>query len=133
MQRDKELEISLAIVRLTTAFFLIIWALDKIIGTPAAMKTVSKYYMTIDSGTIIIAMGVAQLILVLAFAAGLFKTMSYGAVLLMHTVSVVSSIPVYMNPLARPNILFWAGLPTLAAILLLFILRKRDKLLTLGG
>lgn len=129
---DKELEITLAILRLSTAFFLMIWALDKIFGTGRAMQTVSKYYMAIDSSTVILAMGLAQLLIIALFAAGLFKTFSYGAVLAMHTVSVLASYPRYLDPLARPNILFWAAIPVLAGMILLFVLRSRDRWLTLG-
>lgn len=131
--QDRQLEISLAIVRLSTAFFLIIWALDKIIGTGGAQKTFSKYYFNVDEAFIIVAIGVIQLLIVLTFAAGLFKTFSYGFVLLMHTGSVLASIPRYMDPLARPNILFWAAIPVLGAMLLLFILRNRDRFLTAGN
>ena len=130
--QDRQLEISLAIVRLSTAFFLSIWAIDKIIGAPSAIKTFSKYYMTMDSTAVIIAIGVAQLIIFLLFAGGMFKTFTYGAVLLMHTGSVLASIPRYMDPLARPNILFWAAIPVLGAIIMLFILRDRDRSLTLS-
>lgn len=129
---DRDLEISLALIRLSTAFFLIIWAIDKIIGAPTAIKTFSKYYMVMDSTAVIIAIGAAQLIIFLLFAGGMFKTFTYGAVLLMHTGSVLASIPRYMDPLARPNILFWAAIPVLAAIIALFILRKRDRYLTIG-
>jgi hypothetical protein len=109
-----------------------IWALDKIIGTSAAQKTFSKYYMNVDESFVIILIGIVQLIVILAFAGGLFKTITYGFVLLMHTGSVLASIPRYMDPLARPNILFWAAIPVLGAMLLLFILRDRDRFLTVG-
>ncbi len=130
--KNRELKISLAILRLSTAFFLCIWAIDKILGTERAMQTVSKYYLSIDSATIILVMGIIQLIIVLLFAAGLFKTLTYSAVLLMHTVSVLASIPRYMDPLGRPIILFWAAIPVLGGMILLFLLRRGDTFLTLG-
>lgn len=129
---DWPLELSLAIVRLSTAFFLMIWALDKVIGTGAAQKTFSKYYMNVDESFLIILIGIAQLILILTFAGGLFKTFTYGIILVMHTGSVLASIPRYMDPLARPNILFWAAIPVLGAMILLFILRERDRFLTVS-
>lgn len=128
---DRELEITLAILRLSTAFFLAIWALDKILGTGRAMQTFSKYYAVVDSSTLIIAFGIIQLIIIALFATGLFKTFSYGAVLAMHAVSTIASYPRYLDPLARPNILFWAAIPVLAGMLLLFVLRRRDRFLSL--
>ncbi|CAN0524301.1 unnamed protein product, partial [Scytosiphon promiscuus] len=105
---------------------------DKILNNQHAIKTVSKFYVSVDSTSIILALGVVQLIVVLAFAGGLFKTISYGAVFLMHAVSTVASYQLYMTPLARPNILFWAAIPVLAGLLLLFVLRHRDNFLTMG-
>lgn len=131
-QRDRELEIPLAILRLSSALFLAVWAFDKILNNQHAIKTVSKFYVSVDSTSIILALGVVQLIVVLAFAGGLFKTISYGAVFLMHAVSTVASYQLYMTPLARPNILFWAAIPVLAGLLLLFVLRHRDNFLTMG-
>lgn len=130
--RDRELEISLALIRLATAGFLLIWVADKLLNSTRAMQTFSKYYTEIPDGAAMLAVGVIQLIIVVAFAAGLFKTLSYGAVTLMHAVSTFASYKVYMDPLARPNILFWAAVPVLAAMIALFVLRHRDRLWTLS-
>ena len=46
----------------------------------------------------------------------------------MHAASTLASWAKYMDPWARPNILFWAALPVLGALIALFILRKRDTL-----
>lgn len=132
MPRDRELELMLLILRLATAGFLMIWAFDKILGPGPALQTFSKYYIPISGNALIMSLGIIQLAIFATFALGAFKTLSYGAVLAMHTVSVLASYPRYLEPLARPNILFWAGVPVLAGILLLFVLRRRDRLLSLG-
>ncbi|MBO6548452.1 MAG: hypothetical protein JJ964_02385 [Rhizobiales bacterium] len=129
---DRTLMISLAVMRLSTAFFLSIWAIDKILNTSRAGKTFSKFYLSVDEGTIILALGCLQLLIIFLFAAGLFKFFSYGAVTLMHTVSVAASYQIYMDPLGRPNILFWAAIPVLAGMIALFLLRDRDRCLTIG-
>lgn len=129
---DRELEISLALIRFATAGFLLVWVFDKLLNDQGAMRTFSKYYTEVSASEAIFAVGIAQLILVLAFAAGLFKTLTYGAVTLMHAASTFASYERYMDPLARPNILFWAAVPVLAAMIALFILRRRDRLLTIG-
>ncbi len=130
--RDRELELSLAMIRLSTAGFLLVWAFDKILGPQAAMQTFSKFYLPLNDGNVILGLGLAQLALILAFAAGAFKTPTYAAVLLMHAVSTFASWPRYLEPLARPNILFFAAFPVLGALVALFILRHRDRLLTIG-
>lgn len=129
---DRDLEISLALVRLSTAGFLLVWVFDKLLNSERAMQTFSKFYTEISADEAMFAIGIVQLILVSAFAAGLFKTFTYGVVTLMHAVSTLSSYKLYLEPFARPNILFWAAVPVLAAMIALFILRRRDRLLSLG-
>lgn len=129
---DRDLEFSLALMRFAIAGFLMVWVCDKLLNSSRAMQTFTKFYTEISADEAMFAVGVIQLVLVLAFAAGLFKTFTYGAVTLMHAVSTFSSYNVYLDPLARPNILFWAAVPVLAAMIALFILRRRDRLWTLG-
>ncbi len=50
----------------------------------------------------------------------------------MHTVSVAASYQIYMDPLSRPNILFWAAIPVLGGMIALFLLRNQDRFLTIG-
>ncbi len=80
-----------------------------------------------------IFVGVVQTAIILAFACGLWKIWTYGAVLLMHTASTLSTIGQLANPYSDINHLFWAAVPVLGALVVLFILRKDDKWLTLGG
>lgn len=129
---DRSLLISLAILRLSTAFFLSIWAIDKILNTSRAGKTFSKFYLSVDESTVILFLGCIQLLIILMFTVGLFKFFTYGAVLLMHTVSVAASYQIYMDPLSRPNILFWAAIPVLGGMIALFLLRNQDRFLTIG-
>lgn len=63
--------------------------------------------------------------IVLAFTIGLFRTFSYAAVLLMHTVSTLSSWRQYAEPFE--NLLFLAAWPMLAACVTLFLLRRYDE------
>ena len=123
---DPELALALLIIRWSAAAFLLVWALDKILGPDAALRTFSKFYLPLDSTAVIALIGIVQLALVLAFAAGAFRTWTYGAVVVMHAASTLASWAKYMDPWARPNILFWAALPVLGALIALFILRKRD-------
>jgi len=130
---DRDLECSLALIRVAIAGFLMVWVCDKLFNADGAVKTFSKYYFGLSGDSVMLGIGLLQLVLVLAFAAGLFKTITYGAVTLMHAVSTFASYERYMDPLARPNILFWAAVPVLAAMIALFVLRNRDRMWTLGS
>ncbi len=128
MSSDPTLEKCLVALRLSLAGFLSVWAFDKILNGSGAFATFTKYYASIPEGSVIMVIGVLQLILIVAFAVGAFRTFTYGAVTLMHTVSVAASWWRYADPLARPNILFWAGVPVLTAFVVLFVLRNRDRI-----
>ena len=68
------------------------WTLDKIIYPEHAAGVFSEFYGLESMGdNIFLAIGIVQLIITLSFAAGLFKTWTYGLVLLLHTVSTVST------------------------------------------
>ncbi len=58
------------------------------------------------------------------------KTWTYGAVLLFHAVSTLSSWQMYLG---FDNLLFFAAWPMLAACFTLFWLRDQDTLLTVGN
>ena len=125
---DGELAFALLIIRWPAAAILLIWALDKFLRSVAALKTFSKFYLPLDSATLIGLIGVLRLVLVLAFAVGAFRTWTYGAVVLMHAGSTLASWSKYLEPWDRPNILFWATIPVLGPLVALFILRRRDTL-----
>ncbi|GAF59021.1 hypothetical protein JCM18902_1849 [Psychrobacter sp. JCM 18902] len=73
--------------------------------------------------------GAAQFILILLFVTGLFKTWTYGIILLLHAISTFSTFGLYLKPF--DNLLFFAAWPMLAACLALFLMRDWDTL-TLG-
>lgn len=76
--------------------------------------------------------GTVQGIIVLGFVLGLLKRLTYGLVLILHTISTFSSYKMYMAPFAEgPSILFFAAWPMLAACFALYLLRDQDTLLTL--
>lgn len=132
VQRDTKLEISLLIIRLSFAAFMLVWALDKVIAPDHAQAVFSRYYFTELSPQPFIAIGLVQIAIILAFAMGFARFWSYGAVLVMHAVSTASTYAQLANPWeAGPRgLLFWAAVPALGAIIALFILRDRDQLLS---
>lgn len=132
-KRDTAFEISLLIMRLATAAFLLVWAIDKVVSPDHAQAVFSKFYDTNVSPGTLAAVGAAQMIVV-AFAAGAFRTWSYGAVLLMHAVSTASTFRQLMEPWGPgASLLFWAAVPVLAGMIALFALRSRDRLLSIDA
>lgn len=73
-------------------------------------------------------MGGIQLVIVLALLAGLYRRISYGAALAMHSLSVIATWRELINPydLSNHNHMFMTGVPVLAALWLLYMLRDFD-------
>jgi hypothetical protein len=134
MQKPSNLEVSLLIMRLATAVFLLVWAIDKIVNQGHAQNVFKTFYFTTPSPEILTALGAAQSLIVLAFAAGFARFWTYGAVLLMHLVSTLSTYGRLLNPWGSgAQLLFWAAIPILAAMLALFLLREQDRLLSIDA
>ncbi|MEO1207355.1 MAG: hypothetical protein AAFV45_13600 [Pseudomonadota bacterium] len=129
---DRDIQVSLLIMRWSIAAFLLVWGFDKILASDRAVSTFSKFYMQMSDTTIIAVLGIAQIVLILAFALGAFKTLTYGAITVMHAVSTFASWERYLAPFDRPNILFFAAILVLGALIALFIMRRRDTLLIIG-
>ena len=70
MEKPSNLELSLLIMRLATALFLLVWAIDKIVNQGHAQNVFKTFYFTTPSPQILTALGVLQSLIVLAFAVG---------------------------------------------------------------
>lgn len=126
---DRTLEISLLALRVTVALVLTVWALDKLVNPDHAAGIFSNFYGLNVGSTALYVIGAVQLAIIAALVAGAFKAVSYGLVLLMHAGSTLSSWRQYLEPF--DNLLFFAAWPMLAACLALFLLRDRDRFLSL--
>lgn len=124
--RPPQLAISLLLLRLGVAVVMAFWTADKFLNPDHAGAVFSNFYGLEGLGAhAFLAIGIAQALIVLAFTIGLFRTFSYAAVLLMHTVSTLSSWRQYAEPFE--NLLFLAAWPMLAACVTLFLLRRYDE------
>ena len=122
----------LLLLRLSVFISLIVWVLDKFLFPEHASQIFTAFYGVSGVGNAIVyVIGVVQLLLVLGFVAGFKKKITYGAVLLMHTLSHLVSIPRFLDPYTAPNLLFFASWPMLAACITLFYLRDLDTLWTI--
>jgi putative oxidoreductase len=134
MQKPSNLELSLLIIRLATAAFLLVWAIDKIVNQGHAENVFKTFYFLTPSPLVLTGLGVVQTLVIVAFAAGFARFWTYGAVLLMHAVSTLSTYGRLINPWGPgAQLLFWAAVPVLAAMLALFLLRGEDRLLSIDA
>lgn len=128
----RHLPLSLLLLRLGIGLVMAMWTIDKIINPDHAGAVFSNFYGLDAVGSdILLAIGLAQGVIVIAFVAGAFRTLSYSAVLVMHAISTLASWRQYID--AFENLLFFAAWPMLAACITLFLLRKADTLLSLDA
>ena len=132
MKDERRLQISLAIIRISLVLFFLVWSIGKLIVPELTQKVFATFYFSEISSTVAVGVGALQTVIVLIFLAGQFKMLSYGVILGMHTVSVLSTYRQLLDPYQPPNLLFWAGVSVLGASSALFLLRDRDRLLTLS-
>ena len=130
---DKRLQLSLLLLRLSVFLVMFMWTIDKFINPGHAASVYEKFYYIqgLDSA-VMYALGGIEIILLLLFLAGYQKKYTYGAVLILHAVSTLSSFKQYLAPFEGPSLLFFAAWPMLAACFALFLLRDQDKMLSIG-
>lgn len=126
---QKPLSRSLLMLRLGVFVVMLMWTLDKFIN-PAHTSKIFYGFYGIDwlTQNFSYVVGAIELLLILAFVAGLWRRWTYAGVLLIHAISTFSSYKQYMDPFG--NLLFFAAWPMLAACLTLYWLRDWDTLLT---
>lgn len=127
---EQQLPKALLALRLSVFIVMLVWTLDKFVNPDHASGVYETFYLIGGLGeTIFIVIGVLELVLILAFVAGLFKRWTYGIVLVLHAISTLSTWKLYLAPF--DNLLFFAAWPMLAACWALYLLRDADTLLTL--
>ena len=127
----RRLSLSLLLLRLSLGLVMMVWAFDKILNPGHGAAVLEGFYGLPGTGEQLIrAIGIVQGVIVLGFVLGIAKTWTYGAVLLMHSVTTLVSWSAYLEPLK--NILFFAAWPMLAACITLFLLRHQDRIASLS-
>ena len=128
---DWQQSLGLVILRLGLAWFLFVWAVNKILA-PVQYQKLWGYFHKIDIGaTLPYVMGGLQIVICVAIAAGLWRTLSYGLGFVMHGVTIVVILPSLLSPFVINN-----GFPTnrnqaialaaFAGFAALWLLRERD-------
>jgi putative oxidoreductase len=129
--RDSE-RAGLAILRIGLGVFLALWGIDKIVVPDATVQIFDSFYKIPISTAIAPAIGIAEVLLGLAIALGVWKTVTYGLGLLVHGVSTIASYRQLLDPFGD-NHLFLAAIPVLAGYAALYLLRRQDTMWALGG
>ncbi len=127
------LRLPLFFTRLSIAVFLLPWQLMRF-SKPETISNISQKYYKFSMPEIgSIVTGVLMMVLLLAFVAGFKKRISYGLVLVLHTIGTLTTIPYLIPGLEGFNILFMAAIPTIGAMWLLYVLREQDTLLSVDS
>lgn len=106
--------IRLALLTLRVSVFVIMfmWTIDKWVRPARAASIFEHFYGLGGLGQLVIGLvGGAELLLLLAFLIGFAPQITYGLVLLLHSISTLASYRQYVNPFDGNNLLFFAAWP----------------------
>lgn len=137
MDGDKSTQYGLFVIRLTIFILMIMWAVLKVMAPESYAGSdepgiFEEFYGVGIGANIVIVLGAAQILLLLAYLFGLFKFVTIGAVMLMNLASLIVSLPLILDPGTEKNILFLTAIPVFGASLAHFLMRKQDTFLSLG-
>lgn len=125
-----KLQLPLLTLRLGVFLVMLMWTLDKFLNPGHSSAVFANFYGIDNAGpTLLSLLAGVEIVLLLLFVTGTFKKWTYGAVLLLHAVSTLSSYKQYLAPFE--NLLFFAAWPMLSACFVLFLLRDYDTKLTI--
>ena len=128
MNQQRRLAISLLVLRLSVFLVMLMWTVDKFVRPDHAAGVFSTFYgITGLDAQMAYVLGALELVVLLAFVAGIARRWSYGIVLVLHAVSTLSSWRQYLDPFEGPNLMFFAAWPMLAACVTLYLLRDADS------
>ena len=129
---NKRLEVSLFFLRLTVFIVMLMWTIDKLLHPEHASSVYERYYgISNVVGHMMQAFGIIELILLICFLLGIWKTFTYSSILLFHSISTVSAYSFYLTPFTDKHLLFFAAFPMWAACLTLYLLRSNDTFLSI--
>ena len=128
----KYLPLALFLMRVSVFIVFLLWTLDKFLRPDHASSVYQNFYFSPAlSAAVMYGLGAIEMIILIGFLLGVRKKLTYGAVLLFHLISTVSSYKQYLVPFESMHILFFAAIPMLAACYALYVLRDHDTMLTL--
>jgi len=126
---NAKLKLSLFALRVSIFLVTLIWVINQLLNPSQAIEIFEGLSNMPDYAIYVI--GTIELILISGFLLGIFKTVTYGAVLLIQAVSVFSLIDEFFKPFSGSNMMLLAYIPMFAACVMLFLLRRKDTFLSL--
>jgi hypothetical protein len=128
MPTESRISLSLVLLRVGVFIVMLVWTFDKFINPAHAIAVYANFYSLRDlAPAIIYTIAAIELVIIVGFVLGIYKTFTYGAVLLFHALSTLVAYKQYFSPYGDANILFFAAWPMLAACAALFLLKDLDK------
>ena len=125
---SKALFRALLALRITLGLFLLQWGAEKFIVPQYNVFIWRPFYGMDVSQAVGYLFGVVEIAIALCMILGVLRTVSYGAALLLHTITVLVTWRQLIDPWGDPiNHLFTAGIPVLGGFLALFLLRHWDR------
>ncbi len=123
---------SLALLRVSLGAFLLVWAMMKFIVPKGTIGIFRKFYGFNIDADLSMVLGAVEAALALAIILGLWRSWSYGIGVLVHGFSQFAAWRETLDPWGiylgdKPKMLFWAGVPVLAAFVVVWLLRDQDK------
>jgi hypothetical protein len=119
---------ALLALRITLGLFLLQWGVEKFVVPQSNVGIWQHFYGVNLSQPLGYAFGVAEIAIAMCMFLGMFRTIAYGAALLLHAVTVLVTWRQLIDPWGDPmNHLFTAAVPVLGAFLALFLLRRWDR------
>src|SRR5437016_1286346 len=106
---DRRVPTALLILRLFLGLFLILWSIEKLILPEVAARIGQSFYGVTLPAAAAYVLGVGELFISLGLLFGVWRTLSYGAALLIHTVTVIVSWRQLLDPwgLAKVGTHIW--------------------------
>lgn len=127
-----KIKLPLFATRIFIFLFLLPWVLMRFSKPESAKGIASKYYKISSMPDIAVTItGVLFALLLLAFLFGFKKRISYLAILVIHALGTIMTIPYLIPGTEKFNILFMAAVPTVGAMWLLYALRDHDTIMAI--
>lgn len=127
LKNSDRIPIVLLVIRHTIFIAMAMWSMDKFLRPDHAAAIFDHYYGLAGLGkNIVYILATAETVLLIAFLLGLKPRLSYGLILILHSISTIASYQQYLHPFESNNLLFFAAWPMLAACFALYILRDLD-------
>ena len=114
---------ALLILRVSLGLFLLQWGVEKLLVPQSAIRIGQHFYGVALSGAAVTVAGALETLLAIGLVFGVFRRWTYGIAIVVYAVSVTATWRQLLHPWAREgNHLFIAGVPVLAALILLYML-----------